>query len=201
MEWTVIRERRAKHLTRTWFLVLTVVCSEFSPADADANDFLCRGEARKMMNKVKELEQELVGCSAARSLSTPVRLPCTRVHVATWRQKPVSERSAEVLLSLRLLVQDLHQAKIQNPSGCTNTLLHNLKHNVNNYILTLTQLHTQGGSDRSEGSDRSDGVKVPGCPAQESQNLGSVLKRFELLISRKLEYLMTDMMKACPPDP
>lgn len=42
------------------FLLLSLVLSELPHPEAKPLDFVCVGEARKVMNKVKDLQQDLV---------------------------------------------------------------------------------------------------------------------------------------------
>ncbi|KAI5092573.1 thrombopoietin [Silurus meridionalis] len=171
------------------FLLLSLVLSDLSHPEAKPLDFVCVSEARKVMNKVKNLQDDLAQCSAAAFLPAPVRTPSIRINMIIWKSKPIAERRAEILQSLRMLAQDIHNARVRSQAECALRLLELLEHNIYNYIHTLTQLHTQSGSD------------VPNIldpPVQiVSQDLGRVLQNYDRLISRKLEWLVSEMAKDC----
>ncbi|KAB5535953.1 hypothetical protein PHYPO_G00123790 [Pangasianodon hypophthalmus] len=180
---------RAHAFPQALFLLLSLVLSELSHPEAKPLDFVCVSEARKVMNKVKDLQEDLAQCSAAAFLPAPVRIPCIRVNIMTWKSKPIPEHRAEILQSLQMLAQDIHHARNGSQAECACKLLGRLEHNINNYIHTLTQLHSQSGLDRP---------KVPDPSVQHvSQNLSLILQRFDLLISRKLEWLVSEMAKEC----
>ncbi|KAM9439165.1 thrombopoietin [Clarias gariepinus] len=179
---------RAHTFTQALFLLLSVVLSELSHPEAKPVDFVCVSEARKVMNRVKDLQDELVQCSTAALLPAPVRISSIRVNMS-WKSKPIPERRAEILQSLRMLAQDIQHARNGSQVECALELLSHFEHNINNYIHTLTQLHNQSGSDES---------KRPDSSAQPiSQNLSTVLQHFDRLISRKLEWLVSEMAAEC----
>ncbi|KAL6468362.1 hypothetical protein MHYP_G00240390 [Metynnis hypsauchen] len=76
--------------SKVLLVLLSMVVSELSEVQSKPLDFVCDSEARRVMNKVKELEEDMVDCGAAAFLPAPVRLPCIRVHKATWAKKSVS---------------------------------------------------------------------------------------------------------------
>ncbi|XP_047662009.1 thrombopoietin [Tachysurus fulvidraco] len=179
---------RAHTFTQVLFLLLNLLLSELSHPEAKPLDFVCVGEVRKVMNKVKDLQEDLSQCSTAAFLPVPVRIPCIRVNILTWQSKPIPERSAEILQSLRMLAQDIHQARNQSQDQCAVRLLERLEHNINNYIHTLTRLNTQSGLD---------GLNVPDSSVKRVTRLQLVLQIFDRLISRKLEWLVIEMAKEC----
>ncbi|XP_049334885.1 thrombopoietin isoform X1 [Astyanax mexicanus] len=183
-------------LHKVLLVVLSMVGSDLSCVWSKPLDFICDPEARKVMNKVTELEQDLVDCSAAASLPNSIRLPCIKVHMATWRTKSVPQRRAEVLLSLGSLLQDVRRARDQSQLGCGLNLLERLDRSINNYLLVLTHLHKQVSYSSKE-QEESEGTEAPACLGQDSQDLGLVLKHFGRLISGKLEWLVLDMAQAC----
>ncbi|XP_072525436.1 thrombopoietin [Salminus brasiliensis] len=169
-------------------VLLSMMAPELSQVWSKPLDFVCDVEARRVMNKVGELEENVVDCSAAASLPTPIRLPCIKVHVATWRKKSVPQRRAEILLSLGSLLQDVRRARAQSHLGCGLNLLECLERSINNYLLMLTQLHNQ---------EESQSTQAPVCSGQDTQDLGLVLRHFGRLISGKLEWLVMDMAQEC----
>ncbi|KAK3513587.1 hypothetical protein QTP70_025365, partial [Hemibagrus guttatus] len=170
------------------FLLLNLVLSELSHPEAKPLDFVCVSDVRKVMNKVKDLQEDLAHCSTAAFLPVPVRIPYIRVNILTWQSKPIPERRAEILQSLRMLAQDIHHARNQSQDQCALRLLDRLRHSINNYIHTLTQIHTQSGPD---------GLKVPDPSFHHVSDLGLVLQCFDRLISRKLEWLVNEMARDC----
>ncbi|KAI4898433.1 hypothetical protein NFI96_000438, partial [Prochilodus magdalenae] len=124
-------------------VLLIIVVSELSEVWSKPLDFVCDSEARKVMNKVTELQKDLVDCSAAASLPTPIRLPCIKVLKATWTKKSVWQRQAEVLLSLGSLVQDVRRVQAQSQPSCGLNLLERLERSISRYLHVLTQLHSE----------------------------------------------------------
>ncbi|XP_060761432.1 thrombopoietin [Neoarius graeffei] len=170
-------------------LLLGLVLTELSHLEAKPHDFVCVSEARKVMYKVKDLQEDLAQCSTAVFLPAPVRIPCIKVNIMNWKNKPIPERTAEILQSLAMLAQDIHNARNGSQADCALKLLGRFEHNIKNYIHTLTQLHSQNGLE---------GPKVPESPIQQvSQDLNQVLQQFDRLISRKLELLISEMVKEC----
>ncbi|XP_058274522.1 thrombopoietin isoform X2 [Hemibagrus wyckioides] len=170
------------------FLLLNLVLSELSHPEAKPLDFVCVNDVRKVMNKVKDLQEDLAHCGTAALLPVPVRTPYIRVNFQTWQSKPIPVRRAEILQSLRMLAQDIHHARNQSQDQCAVRLLDRLEHNINNYIHTLTQIHTQSGPD---------GLKVQAPSFHHFTNLSLVLQHFDRLISRKLEWLVNEMAREC----
>ncbi|XP_057189186.1 thrombopoietin isoform X1 [Triplophysa rosa] len=170
-------------------MVLSIVASELSHVCTKPLDFVCNSEARAVMNKVKDLEDEMVDCSAVASLPSPIQLPCIRIHKATWEKKSVHERRAEILLSLGTLAQDVRTARTLSQPGCGLTLLERLERNINNYLHVVKLLHGEQG-ELAEPQAKS-------CLGRDSKDLGLVLKHFGRLLKGKLEWLIVEMAKGC----
>ncbi|XP_051555373.1 erythropoietin-like isoform X2 [Myxocyprinus asiaticus] len=130
-------------LSRVLVVVLSMIASELSHIHARPIDFVCDSEARRVMNKVKDLEEEMVDCSAVASLPSSIQLPCIRIHKATWEKKSVHERRAEILLSLWTLAQDVRSARTLSHPGCALTLLERLEHSINNYLHVVKLLYNE----------------------------------------------------------
>ncbi|XP_051554766.1 thrombopoietin isoform X1 [Myxocyprinus asiaticus] len=175
-------------LSRVLVVVLSMVASELSHIHARPIDFVCDSEARRVMNKVKDLEGEMVDCSAVSSLPSSIQLPCIRIHKATWEMKSVHERRAEILLSLGTLAQDVRSARTLSQPSCVLTLLERLEHSVNNYLHVVKLLHNEGEQVRPQAKS---------CLGQDSKDLGLVLKHFGRLLTGKLEWLVVEMAKGC----
>ncbi|KAA0719050.1 hypothetical protein E1301_Tti007632 [Triplophysa tibetana] len=99
-------------LSKVLVMVLSIVASELSHVCTKPLDFVCDSEARGVMNKVKDLEVEMV-----------------------------HERRAEILLSLGTLAQDVRTAKTLIQPGCGLTLLVRLERSINNYLHVVKLLH------------------------------------------------------------
>ncbi|KAI5608920.1 thrombopoietin isoform X1, partial [Silurus asotus] len=176
------------------FLLLSLVLSDLSHPEAKPLDFVCVSEARKVMNKVKNLQDDLAQCSAAAFLPAPVRTPSIRINMMIWKSQPIAERRAEILQSLRMLAQDIHNARVRSQAECALRLLELLEHNIYNYIHTLTQLHTQVYTHNIYNYIHT----LTQLHTQiVSQDLGRVLQNYDRLISRKLEWLVSEMAKDC----
>ncbi|TRY53649.1 hypothetical protein DNTS_008650 [Danionella cerebrum] len=175
-------------LSRVLVVVFSMVASELSHVHTRPIDFVCDSEARRAMNKVKDLQEEKVICRAVDSLPSSIQLPCTGVHKASWERKPLQERRAELLLSLGRLVQDVRTARSLSQPGCAVSLLERLEHSLNNYLLVMRRLHGEGELEE---------LPPERCRGQDSKDLSLVLKYFGLLLKGKLELLVTEMAKEC----
>ncbi|TST47715.1 Zinc finger FYVE domain-containing protein 9 [Bagarius yarrelli] len=99
-------------VTEALFLLMGLVLSELSQPEAKPLDFVCVSEARKVMNKVKDLQEDLLQCSAAKILPAPVRIPCIRVNIVTWQSKSIGpaapyipDSSVQSVSNLSLVLQ------------------------------------------------------------------------------------------------
>ncbi|XP_016090902.1 uncharacterized protein [Sinocyclocheilus grahami] len=128
---------------RILVVVFSMVASELSHVHTRPIDFVCDSEARRMMNKVKDLQVEMGVCSAVDALPSDIKLPCIRIHKATWERKSVHEKRAEILLSLGTLAQDVRSARTLSQTGCGLTLLERLEHSINNYLHVVRLLHIE----------------------------------------------------------
>ncbi|XP_017212992.1 thrombopoietin isoform X1 [Danio rerio] len=176
-------------LNRVLVVVFSMVVSELSHVHTRPIDFVCDSEARRVMNKVKDLQEEKVICSGVDALPSSIQLPCISIHKATWERKSVQERRAEILLSLGTLAQDVRSARTLSQPGCGLTLLKRLEHSINNYLYVVRLLHVEQGEQ--------EGPAVERCLGQPSKDLGLVLKYFGLLLTGKLELLIAEMAKWC----
>ncbi|XP_019959796.1 thrombopoietin [Paralichthys olivaceus] len=168
-------------------LLLCMVASEVWDADTKPIDFVCNRTARRVLNIVAEMERALSDCNAIMTLPTPVQLPCTELHVASWENKSYQERRGDIIASLRLLIEGVKVMRALSQPGCGNSLLQRLENNINNYLVILTNLQLSGP------------VVTPSlsCVPQRSQSLSTVLLRYNQLISGKLEKLMINLEDRC----
>ncbi|XP_050925987.1 thrombopoietin isoform X1 [Lates calcarifer] len=169
-------------------LLLCMVASEVWDAETKPIHFVCNRAARRAMNIVAELESTLKGCNSVMTLSTPVQLPCTELHVASWENKSHQERRGDVVASLRLLIEGVKVVKALSQPGCGTLLLQRLENNINNYLLILTDLQLSQGPVVSPSLS---------CVPQSSQSLSTVLLRYNQLISGKLEQFMIHLEDRC----
>uniref|UniRef100_A0A8C1RUH2 Thrombopoietin n=3 Tax=Cyprinus carpio TaxID=7962 RepID=A0A8C1RUH2_CYPCA len=174
---------------RVLVIIFSMVASELSYVHTRPIDFVCDSEARRMMNKVKDLQVEMVVCSAVDPLPSDIKLPCIRIHKATWERKSVHEQRAEILLSLGTLAQDVRSARTLSQPGCGLTLLERLEHSINNYLHVVRLLRIEQGEKV--------GLQAELCLGQPSKDLGLVLKHLGLLLTGKLEWLIAEMAKGC----
>uniref|UniRef100_A0A3Q3AIE9 Thrombopoietin n=1 Tax=Kryptolebias marmoratus TaxID=37003 RepID=A0A3Q3AIE9_KRYMA len=118
-------------------------------------------------------------CFGSANLSAPVQLPCTELHVATWENKSVRERKADVVASLGLLRGGVKMLRITAQAECGTSLLQRLENNIENYLLILTHLQL---SVRSRHSDKP---------------LSAVLRSYSRLILGKLERFVVKLEDRC----
>ncbi|XP_054612508.1 thrombopoietin isoform X1 [Dunckerocampus dactyliophorus] len=122
------------------FLLLCMLASEVWDAGTKPIDFVCSRSARRAMNIVSEIQTAMNDCNSSTSLSTPVHLPCTVLHVASWERKSHQERRQDISASLRLLMEGVKVARHPSQAECSLVLLQRLEHNINSYLLILTHL-------------------------------------------------------------
>ncbi|XP_067309222.1 thrombopoietin isoform X2 [Pseudorasbora parva] len=175
-------------LSRVLVVVFSMVASELSHVHTRPVDFVCNSEARRAMNKVKDLQEEMKVCSAVDALPSSIQLPCVGINKPTWERKSVHEWRAEILLSLGTLAQDVRSARTLSQPGCRLTLLERLERSINNYLHVVRLLHIEG---------EQVGPQAERCLSQPSKDLGLVLKKFGSLLTGKLEWLIAEMAKGC----
>ncbi|XP_067219043.1 thrombopoietin isoform X2 [Chanodichthys erythropterus] len=175
-------------LSRVLVVVFSMVASELSSVQTRPIDFVCNSEARRMMNKVKDLQEEMKVCDAVDALPSSIQLQCVGIHKPTWERKSVHEWRAEILLSLGTLAQDVRSARTLSQPGCRLNLLERLERSINNYLHVVRLLHIEGEQVVPQ-AER--------CLGQPSKDLGLVLKNFGRLLTGKLEWLIAEMAKGC----
>ncbi|XP_040000042.1 thrombopoietin isoform X2 [Xiphias gladius] len=168
-------------------LLLCMVASEVWDAETKPIDFVCNRSARRAMNIVAEMESALSDCNGIMTLSTPVQLPCTELHVASWENKSHQEKRGDIVASLRLLIESVKVVRALSQPGCGASILQRLENNINNYLVILTHLHLSGP------------VVSPllSCVPGSSQSLSAILLSYNQLISGKLELFMVKLEDRC----
>ncbi|XP_044074885.1 thrombopoietin isoform X2 [Siniperca chuatsi] len=169
-------------------LLCSLVASEVWDAETKPIEFVCNKGARRTMNIVAEMRSALSGCNSSTTLSTPVQLPCTGLHVASWENKSHQEKRGDIVASLRLLIEGVKVVRASSQPGCVSSLLQRLENNINNYQLIFTHLQLSGP------------VVSPAltCVPRSTQCLSTVLLSYNQLISGKLEWFMVDLEERCP---
>ncbi|XP_037644146.1 thrombopoietin isoform X1 [Sebastes umbrosus] len=195
------------------FLLLCMVASEVWDAETKPIDFVCNKGARRAMNIVAEMESALSpislslcsppiclasvssmcpplqsDCNGSTTLSTPVQLPCTELHVASWENKSHQEKRGDIVASLRLLIEGVKVMRAPSQPGCGTSLLQRLENNINNHLLIITHLQLSQGPVVSPALS---------CVPRSTQSLSTVLLNYNRLISGKLDRLMVDLEDRC----
>ncbi|KAF7664562.1 hypothetical protein LDENG_00172900 [Lucifuga dentata] len=170
-------------------LLLCMVASEVWDVETRPIDFVCNRDTRRAMNIVAEMETALSVCDVSVILSTPVQLPCIKVHKAAWENKSHQEKRGDIVASLKLLLEGVKVVRALSQPACTSSLLQRLERSINNYLHILTQL------------ELSEPVESPAssCVPQSTQNLSTVLWTYNRLISGKLEGFMDNLADRCTP--
>ncbi|XP_030259248.1 thrombopoietin isoform X2 [Sparus aurata] len=168
-------------------LLLCMVASEVWDAETKPVDFVCNKGARRALNIVAETESALSECNDAKTLSTLVQLPCTELHVASWKNKSHQGIRGDIVASLRLLIEGVKVVRAQIQPGCASLPLQRLEHNINNYLLILTHLQLSGPAVSPALS----------CVPLSTLSLNTVLLKYNQLISGKLEWFMVDLENRC----
>ncbi|XP_030259246.1 thrombopoietin isoform X1 [Sparus aurata] len=169
-------------------LLLCMVASEVWDAETKPVDFVCNKGARRALNIVAETESALSECNDAKTLSTLVQLPCTELHVASWKNKSHQGIRGDIVASLRLLIEGVKVVRAQIQPGCASLPLQRLEHNINNYLLILTHLQLSQGPAVSPALS---------CVPLSTLSLNTVLLKYNQLISGKLEWFMVDLENRC----
>ncbi|XP_075339503.1 thrombopoietin isoform X2 [Odontesthes bonariensis] len=169
-------------------LLLCMVASEVWDTETKPIAFVCSSAARKTMNIVPEIETALSECSDSMTLSTPAKLPCTELHIATWERKSDQEKRGDIVASLRLLFEGVKTLRILTQAGCGTLLLQRLENNINNYLMILTHLQLSGPLLPSSLS----------CVPRSTQSLRVVFRSYNQLISGKLERFIVNLEDRCP---
>ncbi|XP_061878594.1 thrombopoietin [Entelurus aequoreus] len=173
-------------------LLLCMLVSEVRDAETKPIDFVCSRSARRAMNIVAEMQAAMNNCNSSTPLSTPVHLPCTELHVASWERKSHQERREDIAASLRLLVETVTLARPLGQAECGLVLLQRLEHNINSYLLILTHLQLSDQQGSVESADLS-------CVPGSTLSLNTVLLNYNRLITGKLERLMISLESRCTP--
>ncbi|XP_054452461.1 thrombopoietin isoform X1 [Anoplopoma fimbria] len=168
-------------------LLLCVVASKVWDAETKPIEFVCNKSARRALNIVAEMESALSDCNGSANLSTPVQLPCTELHVASWENKSHQDKRGDIVASLRLLLEGVNVVKAQCQPGCAASLLQRLKNNINNYLLILTHLQLSGPTMSPALS----------CVPRSTHSLNTILSNYNRLISGKLERFMVNLSDRC----
>ncbi|XP_070774868.1 thrombopoietin [Enoplosus armatus] len=168
-------------------LLLCMVAFEVWDAETKPIEFVCNKGARRAISIVTAMESAQTGCNGSTILSTPVQLPCTELHVASWENKSHQEKRGDIVASLRLLIESVKVVRAPSQPGCADSLLQRLENNVNNYLLILTHLQLSGPVVSPELS----------CVPRSTQSLSTVLLNYHQLISGKLDRFMVDLEDRC----
>uniref|UniRef100_A0A667Z598 Thrombopoietin n=1 Tax=Myripristis murdjan TaxID=586833 RepID=A0A667Z598_9TELE len=154
-------------------LLLCMVASELWDAETRPVDFVCDRESRRAMN--------VNDCDGFTTLPSPVQLPCTKVHKASWENKSHQEKRGDIVASLQVLLEDVKAARALSQPGCASSLLQRLEHSVNNYLHILTHLE----------------MDVRACRVSLVSLCLAVLSTYSRLISGKLEWLVLNLADTC----
>ncbi|KAE8290909.1 hypothetical protein D5F01_LYC10500 [Larimichthys crocea] len=168
-------------------LLLCMVASEVWDAETKPIRFMCNKGARRAMNIVAEIESALSNCNGSTTFSTPVQLPCTELHVASWKNKSHQEKRGDIAASLRLLIESVKVVRAQSQPGCAASLMQRLENNINNYLLIVVHLQLSG-------PELSPALS---CVPRSTRSLSTVLQNYNHLISGKLERFMVDLEDSC----
>ncbi|XP_020566756.1 uncharacterized protein LOC110016899 isoform X4 [Oryzias latipes] len=168
-------------------LLLWMVACKVWDTEAKPIAFVCNRAARRALNIVAELEGALSVCADLMTLSSPVLLPCTGLHAATWGEKSELEKREDIVVSLKLLSENIRTIRNSTQSECGTLLLQRLENNIRNYLLIITNLQLNGS------------VLPPSlsCVPQSTQSLRRVLESYNQLITGKLESFTLTLGDRC----
>ncbi|XP_019734404.1 thrombopoietin isoform X2 [Hippocampus comes] len=129
------------------------------------------------MNIVAEMQTALNNCNSSTILPTPVQLPCTELHVASWERKSHHERRQDISASLRHLFESVKVARPIGQAECGSVLLLRLERNINSYLLILThlQLSVRGCQGAAGGSGKH-GIVLCSSKYSQSEHVAAQLQ-------------------------
>ncbi|XP_062381071.1 thrombopoietin isoform X2 [Sardina pilchardus] len=181
-------------VSRVLLLLLFWVASTVCDSHIKPSEFLCNEVERQRLNQAENLCKVMDNCSdLTQPLSSQIRLPDTKIHKKTWEKIHFKDRMAEVLQSLRNLVQDVEAARERMQSGCGSSLLERLEHNARNYQGILTHPSVADEVERLHPGEMS----RPPIIQKSSSDLKQILRYFDNLLKGKLEWLMTELDVGC----
>ncbi|KAL0973358.1 hypothetical protein UPYG_G00202420 [Umbra pygmaea] len=166
-------------------LVWCLISSEIPNIQTKPMDFLCKDGARKIMNKLKDLETAMVDCSGSEELPSPLQLPCVEIGKASWDQKSLQQKGEEVRWALKVLLDSVGSVKTQTKLSCQSSLLKTLETSVRNLLLIVNKLDLVVETAVLD--------PEPDCPSRQSQSLTKVLQLYDNLLQGKLELLSQDL--------
>ncbi|XP_020566754.1 uncharacterized protein LOC110016899 isoform X2 [Oryzias latipes] len=188
-------------------LLLWMVACKVWDTEAKPIAFVCNRAARRALNIVAELEGALSVCADLMTLSSPVLLPCTGLHAATWGEKSELEKREDIVVSLKLLSENIRTIRNSTQSECGTLLLQRLENNIRNYLLIITnlQLNVYVFCLSSASAlpvfclDQQGSVLPPSlsCVPQSTQSLRRVLESYNQLITGKLESFTLTLGDRC----
>ncbi|KAM4605142.1 thrombopoietin isoform 2-T2 [Polymixia lowei] len=168
-------------------LLLLCMIAEMWDAEARPVDFVCDRESRRAMNTVAEMETALGVCDDLATLSSPVQLPCIKVHKASWESKSQQEKRGDIVASFGVLSNGVKAVRALSQPGCSSSLLQRLEHSINNYLHILTHLELNGPVESP----------VLSCVPSSTQSMSTVLWSYSRLITGKLEWLVVSLADRC----
>ncbi|KAJ7990621.1 hypothetical protein DPEC_G00302290 [Dallia pectoralis] len=187
-----MRRRVGCELKPIGLLLLFLISSELPKVQTRAIDFVCNTADRRNMNNAKDLEVAMVGCSGSDALPVTLQLPCVGILKASWDQKSLQQKSAEVIRALEVLSNGVGKVRAQAKLSCQSSVLERLEHRVKNYLHIVINLGTMGKEEATVSTP------VLDCPVQQSQSLAQVLKLYNSLLQGKVEQLIKDLQNRCP---
>ncbi|KAG5286153.1 hypothetical protein AALO_G00011550 [Alosa alosa] len=176
-------------------LLLFWVASTVCDSHIKPSEFLCNEVERgRLRNQAENLCKRMNNCSdLTKPLSPEIRLPDASIHKETWEKIHFKDRMAEVLQSLRNLVQDVEAARESMQSGCGSSLLEGLEHNARNYQGILTHPSVAVEVERLHPGE----TTRPPIIQKSSSNIKQILRHFDNLLKGKLELLMMELDVSC----
>ncbi|KAL2097961.1 hypothetical protein ACEWY4_007168 [Coilia grayii] len=177
--------------------LLVLVASTACGVHTNLSTFLCDWDARNDMNQAKSLRTSMKDCSDLSRLPSRIRLPVTKIQKADWESRPFQDRMAEILQSLRNLVQDVKDARKLVQAGCSSSLLERLEHNANSYQVILTHRTITVVIQQLYPTEVTSPPLTQKEPYEETDDLDKVLRYFDKLLSGRLEWLITELNLSC----
>uniref|UniRef100_A0A3P8YG03 Thrombopoietin n=1 Tax=Esox lucius TaxID=8010 RepID=A0A3P8YG03_ESOLU len=172
-------------------LLLFLISSELPNIQTRSTDFVCNARVRRNMNNLKDLEVAMVGCSGSDQLPSTLQLPCVGILKASWDQKSLQQKHAEVKWGLQVLLDSVGRVRELAKLSCQSSLLERLKHRVKNNLHIVTDLDTMGEEEAAVSDPN------PDCLGQRSNSLTQVLHVYDRLLRGKLEWLFLDLQNSC----
>ncbi|XP_053729181.1 thrombopoietin [Synchiropus splendidus] len=172
----------------TGLLFLIGVLSFHLPEfQARPTDFWCNYQVRKKLEeRIEELSKNMVDCTGADTLPSPLLLPRVLVHAEEWTNKTLQQKRREVVSTLQAFQEGLEGGRTESFAPCQIHVLRKLTHHVTTHLLIVQQIQIE------------DDTEIPSesSTTEIHNSITAVLGQFLRLLRGKVERLAVDLQES-----